>query len=78
MTALKNYQMYIDGQWVDAEGGDSFTSFNPATGEEWARIPAATAADVDRAVNAGASSVHVRSLVNNVADRTGRTTPQPR
>lgn len=52
MTALKNYQMYIDGQWVDAEGGDSFTSFNPATGEEWARIPAATAADVDRAVNA--------------------------
>jgi aldehyde dehydrogenase (NAD+) len=52
MTALKNYQMYIDGQWVDAEGGDSFTSFNPATGEEWARIPAATAADVDWAVNA--------------------------
>ncbi|MDE0754256.1 MAG: aldehyde dehydrogenase [Woeseiaceae bacterium] len=52
MTALKNYQMYIDGQWVDAEGGDSFTSVNPATGEEWARIPAATAADVDRAVNA--------------------------
>ena len=52
MTARKNYQMYIDGQWVDAEGGDSFTSFNPATGEEWARIPAATAADVDRAVNA--------------------------
>ncbi|MBT6211391.1 MAG: aldehyde dehydrogenase [Woeseia sp.] len=52
MTALKNYQMYIDGQWVDAEDGDSFTSVNPATGEEWARIPAATAADVDRAVNA--------------------------
>jgi acyl-CoA reductase-like NAD-dependent aldehyde dehydrogenase len=52
MTALNNYQMYIDGQWVDAEGGDSFTSINPATGEEWARIPAATAVDVDRAVNA--------------------------
>lgn len=52
MAQLKKYQMYIDGQCVDAEGGDTFESVNPATGEAWAEIPAASEADVDRAVKA--------------------------
>ena len=52
MTKLKKYQMYIDGKWVDAEGGESFESVNPATGDAWASIPAASAADVDSAVQA--------------------------
>ena len=52
MARLKRYQMYIDGQWVDAEGGKTFESFNPATGEAWAEIPAASEADVDCAVQA--------------------------
>ena len=50
MTALTHYQMLIDGAWVDAEDGQVFDSINPATGEVWAQIPEATAADVDRAV----------------------------
>lgn len=52
MTELKKYQMYIDGAWSDAEGGETFDSFNPATEEAWASIPAASAKDVDRAVSA--------------------------
>jgi acyl-CoA reductase-like NAD-dependent aldehyde dehydrogenase len=52
MGKLQRYQMYIDGQWVDSGDGRSFTSLNPATGGDWAEIPEATAADVERAVEA--------------------------
>ena len=43
-------QMYIDGRWVHASDGRCLESVNPATGEVWATFPAATEADVDRAV----------------------------
>ncbi|MSO92820.1 MAG: aldehyde dehydrogenase [Rhodospirillales bacterium] len=52
MTELKRYQMLIGGAWVDAEGGKTFESFNPATGRPWAAIPEASGADADRAVQA--------------------------
>ena len=52
MTTLKKYQMYIDGEWTDADSGETFESINPATGQAWAEIPAAGKADVDRAVTA--------------------------
>ena len=44
--------MYIDGEWCDASDGQRIESINPTTGEVWANFPAATAADVDRAVRA--------------------------
>lgn len=49
---LKQYQMYVGGEWVDAVDGGRFDSFNPATGEVWASFPAAAVVDVDRAVKA--------------------------
>jgi betaine-aldehyde dehydrogenase len=49
---MKAYQMYIDGQWVDAASGRTFAVMNPATGETMARAPEAGAADVDRAARA--------------------------
>ena len=52
MADLKRYQMLIDGKWVDAEGGKTFESVNPTTGQPWAVIPEASEADVDRAVRA--------------------------
>ncbi len=52
MSTPQRYQMFIDGEWVDAADGRCFASMNPATGEDWAEIPEATAADVDRAVKA--------------------------
>ncbi|MEM7430009.1 MAG: aldehyde dehydrogenase family protein, partial [Pseudomonadota bacterium] len=45
-------KLYIDGAFCDAEGGATFDSIDPATGEIWAKFPAASAADVDRAVEA--------------------------
>lgn len=50
MANLKSYQMLINGKWVNAGDGNTFASINPATGKAWARIPEATADDVDKAV----------------------------
>ena len=52
MADITSYQMLIDGAWVDAADGGTFDSVNPASGEVWSRMPAATEADVNRAVEA--------------------------
>ncbi len=41
-THIPEYAMLIDGDWVAASDGQFFDSTNPATGDVWARIPAAT------------------------------------
>ncbi len=48
----KQYQMYIDGKWVDAESGKTYSVVNPATEEEIARVPLGDRVDVDKAVEA--------------------------
>ena len=45
-------RMLIDGDWVDAAGGDRIAAFNPATGAEIGGVPAGDAADIDAAVAA--------------------------
>lgn len=49
---MKQYQLFIDGQWSDPASGHWFDTVNPYTGEAWARIPRGNAVDVDRAVRA--------------------------
>lgn len=44
------YQLYIGGKRVDAAEGRTLASFNPFTGQPWAEIPDASAADVASAV----------------------------
>jgi betaine-aldehyde dehydrogenase len=51
-NATRKYQLFIDGQWVDAESGKTFTTPNPATGEVLAELAAADRADIDKAVDA--------------------------
>jgi len=48
----RKYQLFIDGQWIDAESGKTFTTPNPATGETLAEIAEADKADIDKAVKA--------------------------
>lgn len=45
-------QLYIDGKWSDAAGGNTLAVNNPATGDHLADVALASAADVDRAVAA--------------------------
>ena len=49
---MKHYQMYIDGEWVDAADGARLESINPASGEVWATAAVAGEAEVNRAVAA--------------------------
>ena len=51
MGDIKNYQMLINGDWVDASDGGVFDSVNPSTDNVWSRVPEATEADVNRAVS---------------------------
>jgi len=48
----RKYQLFIDGQWVDAESGKTFTTPNPATGQTLAEVAEADKADVEKAVSA--------------------------
>jgi acyl-CoA reductase-like NAD-dependent aldehyde dehydrogenase len=44
--------MYVDGKWVDAEGGASYALPNPATEETIATAPDASRRDMKRAIEA--------------------------
>ena len=52
MAKLKEYKMFINGSWVDAEGKKTFKSLNPENNEPWAIVPEASAKDTDKAVQA--------------------------
>jgi betaine-aldehyde dehydrogenase len=48
----RKYQLFIDGKWVDAESGQTFTTPNPATGATLAEVAEGDKADIDKAVEA--------------------------
>src|SRR6185436_7153838 len=45
-------QLFINGEFVDARGGETFATHNPATEEKIADVASASAEDVDAAVKA--------------------------
>ena len=51
-VAVTQHKNYIGGKWLDAAGGETMEVLNPATGETIAEVPASTAEDADRAVQA--------------------------
>jgi 1-pyrroline dehydrogenase len=51
-TTISKHQNLIGSEWVDSSGGETMEVLNPATAEVIAEVPAATAEDVDRAVQA--------------------------
>lgn len=48
----RGHGLLINGEWIAAADGATFTTFNPATGAPLAKVARANAADVDRAVAA--------------------------
>jgi len=52
MSTLETYRLLIDGAWVEAADGQWLESLNPASGQPWARFPAAGEAEVEAAVAA--------------------------
>lgn len=49
---VRRYDLFIDGKFVPAESGRTFTSTNPANGEVVGEIAEGDAADIDKAVRA--------------------------
>ncbi|MDN6900286.1 aldehyde dehydrogenase [Oenococcus sicerae] len=49
--ALKQYQMYINGEWVDADDGKKSTVYNPATEEAISQVPSASSRQVKEAID---------------------------
>ena len=46
------HQAFINGRFVDAQGGQTFATINPATGQKLADVAACQSSDVDAAVTA--------------------------
>ena len=69
---MKHYQLYIDGEWCDAEDGARLDSVNPATGEVWATAAVAGAAEVDRAVAAADRALKTGPWTKMTATQRGK------
>jgi succinate-semialdehyde dehydrogenase / glutarate-semialdehyde dehydrogenase len=61
MTALAGdlllSRAYLDGQWVEADSGESFEVTNPASGDVLASVPRMGAAETRRAIDAAAHAL---------------------
>ena len=57
--SLPLHKLYIHGRYSDAEGGATFDTVNPATGEVIAQVASASRADVERAVKSAAEGQKV-------------------
>ena len=50
---LLRHQAYVNGAWMDADGGQTINVSNPATGEHIGTVPLMGAAETRRAIEAG-------------------------
>jgi acyl-CoA reductase-like NAD-dependent aldehyde dehydrogenase len=55
-SEIRELRQYVDGEWVDAAGGDTFDDLDPFTGEVVARVPDGGRADAHAAVEAAAAA----------------------
>lgn len=53
---IQHYQMFIGGEWVEADGGRTLECVDPYTQSVWASVPLGGKGDVDRAVAAARSA----------------------
>jgi aldehyde dehydrogenase (NAD+) len=70
--AIRETRLFINNQWVDPVQGGTFDTFNPATGEVIAKVAAASAADVDRAVKAARTALETGPWARMDAVERGR------
>src|SRR3989344_1751855 len=50
-SSVKNYKMFINGEWVDSHSGKTFDVINPANSQVIARVPEGTKEDVRKAID---------------------------
>ncbi len=54
---LLRTKAFVDGDWIDADGGDTFDVKNPATGETIAKLPSCGSDETRRAVEAAGDAL---------------------
>jgi acyl-CoA reductase-like NAD-dependent aldehyde dehydrogenase len=54
---MRQYQLFINNEWVAPYSGGHFETVEPFSGEVWAQIPRAAEQDVERAVSAAAAAM---------------------
>ncbi len=67
---MQTFQQYIGGAFEDAD--TTFDSRDPATGAPWAKMPAASEADVDRAVTAAEAAFFSSDWAEMTATQRGK------
>jgi len=65
-------QLLIDGEWIDAASGKTFSVFDPATGETIAQVAEGEAEDINHAVGAARHSFNKGSWRNLTPTERGR------
>ena len=65
-------RMLIDGKWVEAASGKTFITYDPATEEPLAEVPAGDKEDVDRAVRAARRAFETGPWRRMTASERGR------
>jgi acyl-CoA reductase-like NAD-dependent aldehyde dehydrogenase len=71
MSKLPNYKMFIGGEWVAAESGEWFESFDPFAGRPWAEVARGGKADADKAVDAAYAALKSGSWPKLTATQRG-------
>lgn len=74
---MKNYKMYIGGEWVESVSGESFETKNPYTGETWATLPRGNADDANRAVAAAQRAFEAGEWASMTASQRGQAPAPP-
>ena len=69
---MKQYQLYIDGEWCGAADGATLHSINPATGKVWAKVAVAGEPEVNRAVAAAKRALTQGAWAEMTATQRGK------
>ena len=64
---MKEFGLFIDGEWQAAKGGKTAPTINPATEEPWATVAVADREDVRKAVAAAKKRPRQRRVAQQVA-----------
>ncbi len=63
LVGAKTYRNYIGGEWVEAVGGETFETVDPATGDVLGLFPRSSVEDMERAIEAARNAYEQWRLV---------------
>ena len=62
---IRQFQMYINGEWTPSESGETFNVVSPATGEILAKLPKGGPEDVKKAVESAVAAQEIIARMPN-------------